>query len=151
MLLRGEENIALERRGKDRFFVNHPDFALFLLRFGRDQEEKIVEATYGPDWYWNGRYHGPRQFPTPAAWNAYPGHYRTPNSWFSNFRIVLRKGKLWLVTPSGDERELVELKPGFFQVGTEETAERLRLDTVVNGKALRSNFSGVHFYRTFTP
>jgi CubicO group peptidase (beta-lactamase class C family) len=151
LLLHGGERIALERRSKDRFFVNHPDFAFYLLQFGRNKDKTVVEATYGPDWYTNKRYQGPRQFKHPAQWQAYVGHYRTTDPWTSNFRLLLRKGKLWLALPSGGEMELVELEPGLFQVGTEETAERLRLDAIVNGKALRANLSGVDFYRTFTP
>ena len=42
-LVRNGEQLALERRGKDRFYVPHPDFSRFLLRFGRE-EGKVVEA-----------------------------------------------------------------------------------------------------------
>ncbi|MFQ5696267.1 MAG: serine hydrolase domain-containing protein, partial [Terriglobia bacterium] len=52
LLHRGVE-IPLEHRGKDSFIVNHPDFALFLLRFGRDKDDQVAEAMHGPDWYAN--------------------------------------------------------------------------------------------------
>lgn len=151
LLRRGEAAILLEPNGKDAFLADDPDLALFPLRFGRDAAGKVTELAYGPDWYTNERYAGPRQFDIPEAWNAFVGHYRTSNPWFSNFRILVRKGKLWLALPEGNEEELVELGPGLFQVGTEETAERLRIDTVVEGQALRANLSGVDFYRSFTP
>lgn len=148
----GDRRIFLERRREDAFFVDHPDFALFLLRFHRDPESKrVIEATYGPDWYVRPGYVGPRDFEVPQEWRAYPGHYRTQNPWFNNFRVVLRKGNLWMVTPDGDETELVPAEAGLFQLGKEETAERLRFDTIVNGQALRANLSGVNFYRSFTP
>lgn len=161
LLVHGGERIALERRGTDRFYAPHPDFALFLLAFGRASGEKaaekdkpgpVVEVSFGEDWYANERYSGPRAFSTPAEWNAYPGHYRTTNPWFSNFRVVLRKGKLWMITSGGGEEELVPLEPGLFRVDADEkSAERIRFDTVLEGKALRANVSGVDFYRVFTP
>ena len=149
-LLHKGERIALERRGKDAFYLAHPAFEHPLLRFGRDKDGRVVEATHGSDWYAGEGYTGPRAFPLPSAWQAYPGHYRLMNPWSSNIRVVLRKGKLWLVAGASEE-ELVELEPGLFQVGTEPTAERLRFDAVVEGKALRANLSGLDFYRTLIP
>ncbi len=151
ILLYDGRRIALEPRGRDAFFVNHPDFALFLLRFAREKDT-VVEAAHGGDWYVNDRYAGPREFSPPVEWAAYPGHYRTQHPWFHNFRLVPRKGKLWLVMPEGDEEELVSAGPGEFRLASGAlAAETLRLDTVVRGQALRANLSGVDFYRTFTP
>lgn len=155
VLLHKKQKIVLERRRKDEFFVNHPDFALFLLRFAR-HKEKVVEAAYGSDWYTNDDYSGPHSFKYPESWEAYPGHYRTQDPWFNNFRILLRKGKLILATSdaaesSEGEEILIEIEPGLFKIGEEETAERIRFDTIVNGKALRVNYSGVDFYRVSTP
>ncbi len=161
MLRYGHERIALERRGPDRFYVDHPvkreakrlhpDFALFLLRFGRE-EGKVVEVFHGPDWYTNERYAGPTTFDYPEEWDAYPGHYRSHNPWLSNFRVVLRKGVLVLVEPSGDEEPLRPLGDGIFRVGEEERSpERIRFDTILNGQALRMNLSCGDCYRTFTP
>ena len=154
LLLRtGDRSIALESRGDDWFYVPDPDFALYLLRFGRDKEGRVVEAAYGPDWYPGERYRGPREFAVPAGWRAYPGHYRTTNPWESNFRIVLRKGSLWMIDPEGEE---ALLRPGpeagLFLAGNEmPTAETLRFDTVMKGGAQRAFASGVAYYRTFTP
>lgn len=153
LLVRGQEKITLERReftsyvDENSFYVDHPDFRMFLLRFGRDKDGKVIEASYGSDWYAGERYAGPRQFSVPEAWKAYPGHYR---STFRNFRVLLRKGKLW-VSRDGKQEELVELQPGLFQIGTEETSERLRFDAVVEGKALRAEFSGAGYYRVMDP
>jgi hypothetical protein len=85
--------IVLEQYGPDQFYVNHPDLALFLLRFGRE-ESQVVEAFHGPDWYVNERYAGPTTFDYPQEWDAHPGHYRSHNPWRSNFRVVLCKGAL---------------------------------------------------------
>jgi hypothetical protein len=140
-------NIVLERRGGDRFYVDHPDFALFLLEFWRERNT-VTEAYYGPDWYTNSRYAGPRAFSCPPEWDAYPGHYRSYNPWLSNFRIVVRKSQLLFVHPDGDARGLRQLEPGLFQLGERQTPSRLRLDTVINGKAQRATFMGAGFYRT---
>jgi CubicO group peptidase (beta-lactamase class C family) len=146
----GGPSIALERRGEDAFYVAIPGFERFLLRFARDAAGQVVEASYGSDWYAGESYRGPRTISSPEAWLAYPGHYRLMNPWTSNIRVLLRKGKLWLVAGQS-EQELVELAPGLFQVGPEPTAERLRFDAVVEGEALRANLSGLNFYRTLIP
>lgn len=150
-LERDGKGIPLLPRGKDAFLVNDPQFSRFLLRFGRDGGE-VVELSHGPDWYAGERYRGPRHFSYPEDWTAYPGHYRSAHPWFSNFRIVLRKDRLWLVAPDGDEHALEPLGGGEFRVGNEKySAERLRLDRIVDGKALRANLSGVDYFRAFTP
>ncbi|MFQ5886160.1 MAG: hypothetical protein ACE5II_02875, partial [Anaerolineae bacterium] len=154
----GDERVVLERRGPDRFYVDHSDFALFLLGFGREKgeeerEEKgqVVEVFHGPDWYINDRYAGPTTFDYPREWDAYPGHYRSHNPWFSNFRVVLRKGALALVDPSGREEPLVPLGSGVFRVGEDDRSpERIRFDTILNGQAVHANLSGGDYYRTFT-
>ena len=151
MLRYDDERVVLERRGPDRFYVDHPDFALFLLRFGREEGE-VVEAFHGPDWYTNDRYAGPTTFDYPKEWDAYPGHYRSHNPWLSNFRVVLRKGALALIAPSGDEEPLVSLGSTGFRVGEDDRSpERIRFDTILNGRALRANLSCDEYYRAFTP
>lgn len=143
--------IPLERRGIDAFYVNHPDFGLFLLRFARNAGKQPAEVSYGSDWYVTARYQGPQTFVTPEVWNAFPGHYRTQHQWSNNFRIVLRKDDLWLLSPGGGEERLFAVDGGAFAVGDKDSAERIRFDTILDGAALRADLSGVHFYRTFTP
>ncbi len=147
------ERIALERRSEDAFYVNHPDFVLFPLQFGR-KDKNVVEAWVGGDWYVSGAYEGPTKFEVPKEWAAYVGHYRTAHPWFSNFRVVLRKGKLWLVVPPGGQRELVPLDSARdeFRVGEEAwSPERIRFDTVIDGQAQRATLSGCAYYRSHTP
>ena len=149
LLIHAGKRLVLEPRDEDAFYVPHPDFALFLLRFGREGG-KVVEAWHGPDWFPGEAYTGPREFATPKKWDAYPGHYRTPNPWEPSFRIVVRKGKLHFLTAE-DEEEVTPLGDGEFRVGEDYSAERLRFDTVTNGKALQANLSGIPYFRTFTP
>jgi len=147
----GDARVKLEQRSADHFYVDHPDFALFLLRFGRNEGE-VVEAFHGGDWYTNKQYAGPTTFDYPEEWDAYPGHYRSHNPWFTNFRVILRKGMLVLVDPSGDEEPMTLLGNGVFRVGEDERSpERIHFDTIINGQALRANLSCSECYRTFTP
>jgi len=146
------QKIPLESSGKDIFLVPNSNFALFPLRFGRDHD-KVVEAFYGGDWYIGERYSGPRTFSVPPEWSAYPGHYRANHAWFNNFRIVLRKGQLRLVSPDGSEWALMPDGSGGFWAGEdgEPPREQIMFDTTVHGKTLRCVLSGLSYYRTFTP
>lgn len=147
----GGERVALERRGQDCFHVPHPDFSLYLLRFGRE-EGRVVEASYGPDWYGTERHVDRQAVDVPVDWRIYPGHYRSHNPWYTNFRVVLRRDKLVLVGPRGDEEALVPLGAGLFRVGEDERSpERLFFDVVLDGRAIRANLSGCDYFRTFTP
>lgn len=148
ILLHDGQAIALLKKGPDRFLCSHPDLSLFYLQFGRERGA-VTEASYGPQWYVNERYTGPREFPYPTKWNAYPGHYRTSTRHQINFRIVVRKGELWMVGSSGDESPLVASPNGTFQVG--KTPEWVSFADELNGKTLRVNYSGTDFERDFTP
>jgi hypothetical protein len=147
----GGDVITLERRTEDAFYVPHPDFALFLLEFGR-QEGKVVEAFHGPHWYMSDRYSGPRGFDYPSGWEAYPGHYRARNPELSNFRVVIRKGAMALILPWGLVRRLTPLSDSLFRIEDDDRSpETLQFHAVAEGQALRADFSGCPYYRTFTP
>lgn len=157
------QRIPLEARGGGRFYAFHADFERFLLSFRRgeaqppagsqpEQPGPVIAVTYGDDFFAGERYSGPRTFQIPAEWSAYAGHYRTWNPWLSNFRVLAREGRLWLAFPSGGEEPLEPLGKGLFRIGRDErSAERIRFDALVEGRATRANLSGVDFYRFFTP
>ena len=145
------QDVVLQRRGEDRFYVPHPDLELFLLEFGRDGD-RVVEVFHGPDWYAGEGYSGPRSFDYPEEWESFLGHYRTYNFGLTNFRIVLRKGTLVLVYPTGGNEPLEPLEDGLFRIGEDpRSPETLRFDAVASGKALRATYSGCPYYRTYTP
>jgi CubicO group peptidase (beta-lactamase class C family) len=147
----GDQFITLQRRNADTFYVSHPDFALFLLEFHREAG-KVVEAFHGARWYVNQAYSGPRRFDCPAGWEACTGHFRTRNPELSNFRVVIRKGALFLIMPWGLVEPLVPLADDFFRIGQDgRSPETLRFHALVDGRALRADFSGCPYYRTFTP
>jgi D-alanyl-D-alanine carboxypeptidase len=143
--------VPLEPRGPDRFYANHPDFALFLMQFSRDAARRVTELGYGDEWFAGKHYSGPRTFRHPDEWDAFRGHYRAAHARLSNFRVVVRKDQLRLVTPEGLEHLLVPLSDEAFALDEKSSPERLRFDTIVNGSALRAMLSGVAYYRTFTP
>jgi D-alanyl-D-alanine carboxypeptidase len=151
VLAHGEAPVALEPRGRDSFLVDHPDFALFLLSFGRENGA-VVEARHGPDVYAREGVERSSADDPPAGWTAYPGHYRAYNPWLTNFRVVLRGGGLVLVYPWGTEHRLTPLAEGTFRVGEDDwSPERLRFDAIVDEEALRANLSGCDYYRGCTP
>lgn len=140
------QRIALEQAARDRFIVKHPDFELFTLSFGREKE-LVVEAFHGPDWWTSERYSGAKVFEHPKEWDTLTGRYRSDSPWYGSARLFVRKGRLLL-----DDQSLVPLGPGVFRPqGDINTAERITFDTLVNGKAMHFNFSGIDFYRAFTP
>jgi len=149
MLRNGETRVSLLPAGSDQFFIDHPRWQRFYLRFNREAHVepslsgRVVEMFYGNDWYFNDLYSGSQKFEFPREWHAFAGRYRNDSPWWGTTQIFLRKGKLWL----GDD-PLFDLGGGIFRVGEEESSpERVSFDGVSNGRALKMNFSGVDFYR----
>lgn len=151
-LVDGGRPVALSRAGApDRFTARDSAWSRFLVVFGRENGE-VVELSAGERWFASDGYRGPRTFSTPPGWSAYLGHYRAQVPYGSNYRVVLRKGRLLLVAPDGVEELLVQQGQGEFTVGTSESAvERVRFSDVVSGRALRLNLSGTDYYRSLTP
>ncbi|HWA58962.1 MAG TPA: serine hydrolase domain-containing protein [Gemmatimonadales bacterium] len=147
-LVGGGTRQALIPYGEHSFLGPRERFPLFPLTFGGDSTG-MTEVWYGERWYTSDRYRGPKSFAVPAAWKAYPGHYRIMQPWEPNFRVVLRKGALWYVSPTGGEQAMTPLPGGEFRVGDPDSAERLSFGNVVDGKALTANFSGMQYFRYF--
>ena len=144
-------DLVLQRRGEDSFYLPHPGLEQYLLEFGRDGE-RVVEVFHGADWYVGEGYTGPESFDYPAEWESFPGHYRAYNFGLTNFRVVLRKGSLLLVYPTGGHEPLVPLDDGLFRIGEDpRSPETIRFDAVASGRALRAIYSGCPYYRTYTP
>ena len=146
--------IRLESRDGDRFYVNHPDFDKFLLQFERADSAgnaagAVVEVIHGATWYMKDAYIDQAEFAYPATWEIYPGHYRSHNPWQTNFRVILRKGKLLLVWPEGDEELLLPHRDHEFYVGERGVPERLHFSQFVNGQALCAIYAHCEYYRFF--
>jgi D-alanyl-D-alanine carboxypeptidase len=149
LLMHGGEEIVLQRSEGDLFLSTvQGGFSDYSLAFGRDlangkmgkggdgdhakgpaPEAPVVEVAYGPDWYTNAAYRGPREFQTPTEYSALIGRYRSDSG--DDVRVFARKGGLWL----GDS-PLTEIGSALFRVGNDswspDTAEFL---TIVEGRA----------------
>jgi CubicO group peptidase (beta-lactamase class C family) len=150
LLIRPGRRDALETYGEDAFLGPRPEFSLFPIRFATDSAGATA-AWYGDRWYAGARHRGASPPAAPKAWQAFEGHYRIMQPWDPNFRIVLRRGRLWYIDPEGGEEPLTPIGPAEFRVGEEGSAERLRFADVVDGQALTAVYSGMVYYRFFVP
>jgi CubicO group peptidase (beta-lactamase class C family) len=88
----------------------------------------------------------------PTEWAAYTGRYASWNPWSPGFEVLARAGSLRL-TPGGESLEDVEERPlspladGSFRVGEPWSPDRVRFDTVVDGKAHRAILDASPFFR----
>ncbi len=152
----------ISRRRSDSFLVNDPAWDTFALEFVR--EPAPDDDTPATDQPVIGLHHGPVTFhrdgenpaeapANPAGWDAFVGHYRSYNPWSSNFRIVIRDGKLNLLSSYGGAIELIPDGNGFrYGYRGKTGSEYVEFDAVVNGQAqLARSDVGEEFARHFVP
>jgi D-alanyl-D-alanine carboxypeptidase len=143
-LVDGSNTIALYPRGPGLFWADDPNFATFLLRFGRDRSGKVIEMTYGSRWYANEQYVGPRHFLYPSSWNALAGRYE--NTYFGEpviTRVVIVKNRLTL-----DGTDTLEPLPdGTFTLGD----SIVRFDSFAGSEPQRLSIDDTHLYRVELP
>jgi hypothetical protein len=149
LLRHGGTELALEELDEDLFLAPDAAFDKFPLR---------VERTGDVIWHGGSRYvragTAVNDLPKPSPeLQAIVGHYRSHNPWTTNFRIVLRGDRPWLIfpaAPDGFETEapLLPSEDGTFRVGEDPgNPELVSFDTVVDGAALRAWLSGWPYYR----
>jgi len=138
--------IVLERAGGDRFFVKHPAFDRYTLGFVRENKQ-VTQAYHGADWYAGERYNGPRSFEAHKEWEGFAGHYFNDSPWYGDMHVVLRRGQLFL---EGDV-QLVPRSDGKFGIADPEAPDWIAFDSIVEGRAMQLNYSGIIFRRMFTP
>jgi D-alanyl-D-alanine carboxypeptidase len=146
-LVRKGARVAIEPLSDaEQFHVDDPAFDRFALIFGRENGT-VVEVGWGPDWYTNSGYTGPREFSVPAAWQALAGHYRTESAWTGSVHIVIRKGQLLYngTSPLAAEGDLFRFHDEEF------STDWIRFGPVVNGRCMRLSYSGVDCQRVFVP
>lgn len=162
LFLRGHDGpaIMLEHIGGSTFCVPDDKFDPFPLRFrapqGASDGAPMVELHHGPDVYVReGSAPLDQAVYHPEEWRAFPGHYRSHAPYMTSFRVIMRRGRLYIAWPHGGEEPLTP-GPGDnaasprFNVGPagEPSAEWIRFDTVVGGRALRAHWAGGgSFYR----
>lgn len=147
-------SLPLEQQGvplePDWFLSTGPGYDRFPFHFQRDEDGRVTGLTHGTHWLPAEGNTDATTLDTPAAWAAYPGHYRSHNPWNPGFRIVLRQGELWLINTWGEDR-LIPDGDGFVVDAEPEGPERFVFDTIVDGQAWRiGSPGGETYYRFFT-
>ena len=143
-LVDGSKSIALYPRGPDAFWADDPKYAMFLLVFGRERNGRVVEMTYGSQWYPNERYRGPHTFSYPAAWNVLAGRYE--NTYLGDpaiTRVVIVKNRLTL---DGTDA-LKPLLNGNFAIGD----SIVRFDSYAGKEPQRLSIDETRLYRVELP
>jgi D-alanyl-D-alanine carboxypeptidase len=143
-LVDGATTSTLYPRDTDQFWSDDPRFATYLLAFGRDGHKRVVEMTYGSQWFPNDAYSGPHDFPHPKEWDAYVGRYENvfDGQPFVT-RAVIVKSRLTLdgVSP------LRALRNGSFALGS----SIVRFDTLAGGRTQRMTLDDSRLYRIGLP
>ena len=148
----------LQHLGGNTFVVPDDASDPFPLRFrpASGGDGAMVEAHHGCAVYVReGSAPLDEEEPHPGEWAALAGHYRSHAPYMSNFRVILRRGRLYIAWPSGGEEQLTPKLAdgsvsGWFAVGAtgEPSTELVRFDPIVGGKALRVRWTGGgDFYR----
>ncbi len=145
-LLHNGRRLAMARTTGDRFLVKQAPFDRFVIAFVRNNEKKVAEVTHGPDWYVNANYTGPRSFEKPKGWEGFVGHYANDSPWYGDTRVIIRKGQLHF----DGNVALVSRADGTFGVGTTDGPDWVTFESLVDGRAMVLNFSGIKYRRTFT-
>lgn len=143
-LVDGATTSTLYPRDTDQFWSDDPRFGAYLLAFGRDAHKRVVEVTYGSQWYPNAEYRGPREFSHPKAWDAYVGRYE--NVYLGQpyiTRALIVKNRLTFdgVAP------LQPLPGGAFALGS----SIVRFDTYAGGQTQRLLLDDSRLYRLDLP
>ncbi len=107
------------------------------------QPGPVVEVSYGPEWYMNPKYSGPRSFTAPKEYAALAGRYRSESPWGGDALAYVLKGQLML-----DGNRLHRIGEWLFRVGDEEwmpdTAEFL---CIFEGKPRILRIAGMDLWR----
>jgi len=152
--------ITLEHIAGNTFCVPDDEFDPFPLRFRAREDagddDAMVEIHHGPAVYVReGAAPLAASVPYPSEWDAFAGHYRSHAPYLTSFRIIMRRGRLYITWPNGGEEPLTSragelaASPRFYIGPADEpSAEWIRFDTVVGGRALRVRWAGGGaFYR----
>lgn len=123
---------------------------------GRDPALERMEGTNGPTEEAEGSAPGEARTaatePT-VTQSIVVGAYRSHDPWTPFFRVEALGDDLWLTFPAApdgfdDEQPLVPMANGWYRVGVSRLGpERLRFDTVIDGRARRAWLSGWDYYR----
>jgi D-alanyl-D-alanine carboxypeptidase len=161
-LKRRNGNQVLERMGPDVFRETGPgadNLPFFFFRSGDAQTGKVTDVSHGAEWYAGKDFTGAVAPAAPAAYAAYVGHYAHHGPEGPAARVFVRNGTLMMASgydgpPIASPEPLVPVGADAFRPGKADVAynpERVRFDSIEDGRALRLSKTGVPLYRMETP
>ena len=153
--------LILQHAGGDSFLLAAEGIQMqYTFEFGRKESHEgsvsaekepgasrskspVVEVSYGPEWYTNETYDGPKSFHVPEEYSAYAGQYRSDSAWGGDARVYVLKDRLMF---SG--APLLPIGGGLFRAGDEPwTPDTVEFHHIVEGKARLMKVSGLDFWR----
>ena len=103
----------------------------------------VVDVCYGPDWYVNDKYSGPRSFIAPREYAAFVGRYRSESAWGGTAAVYVLKGQLMLGGST-----LHRIGGSLFRLGDEEwVPDTAEFRCVFEGKSRIVRIAGMDFWR----
>jgi D-alanyl-D-alanine carboxypeptidase len=103
----------------------------------------VVAVTYGPNWYANKVYTGPKSWKVPEEFAALTGYYRSENPWGTDARVWILKDKL---IASGTP--MTPISGNLFRLGEEPwTPDTAEFSAIAGGKARLLKMVGIDFWR----
>jgi hypothetical protein len=155
---KGQKNTLLESMGTDTFRETGADSDGLPFFFGRtgDQESgKVVEVSRGTQWYVTKDFVGEVRAPAAHSYDAYVGHFENNGPEGPAARIFVRNGRLVAsllaeglspreLSPTGADGTFRFVEPSY-------SPEYLHFDSVIDGRALRLDMTGVSLYRKDSP
>jgi D-alanyl-D-alanine carboxypeptidase len=149
-------HVPLQRMGPGVFRDSRANDAYpFFFGTSDGASAPASEVSRGAAWYTNSAFHGKIERAAPAEYSAYVGHFENNGVEGPAVRVFVRNGRLLIDFGFEDlnPKALQATKqPGEFRIAEPEyNPALLRFDTVVDGHALRLEFTGVPLYRKDTP
>ena len=144
-LVMAGERVRLLREEGDSFVAEAPAWQEFSWSFARKAGEKpetkgaVTELSYGPAWYANAAYAGPREFTAPARLAAFAGAYNGSTEGFRmSFNVYFSKGVLVV-----DGTPLAELGNGLFRLADDaDDPDTIEFLHVLGGRARVAVYDG---------
>jgi len=147
-----QQQVVTECLGGDRFLSSLPEYSTYAFVFRREEAKAgtttpgpITEIVHGGRWFSRAKLESANIKPPRFA--AYAGMYSNDSPWLGSFRLVERKGQLWVE----GEVPLIEMGEGLFRLGDEpDSAEVVAFYHLVDGKAQLAKSGGSDFWRITT-